>query len=184
MPSLVKTLPRCHSTVRGLMNSWLPISWLVRPSRASLVIWDSWAVSSVSVSTVRLRTVSPVASSSNQRGGRCQSATRLRPPGRALQLGGNRLVWSLRSVGAMPGPPFGIDLRIGGLGQCVMCCPPVTRGGCLVDRGAPGSVGYLLSPATTLIVTAIITAPNTKEINACRSTVTRMIVFEMAVSEI
>ena len=156
----------------------------MRPSRASLVIWDSWAVSSVSVSTVRLRTVSPVASSSNQRGGRCQSATRLRPPGRALQLGGNRLVWSLRRVGAMPGPPVGIDLRIGGLGQCVMCCPPVTRGGCLVDRGAPGSVGYLLSPATTLIVTAIITAPNTKEINACRSTVTRMIILEMAVSEI
>ena len=57
MPSLVNTLPRCHSTVRGLMNSWLPISWLVRPSRASLAIWASWAVRSVRVSTVRLRTV-------------------------------------------------------------------------------------------------------------------------------
>ena len=57
MPSLGKTLPRCHSTVRGLMNSWLPISWLVRPSRASLAIWASWAVRSVRVSTVRLRTV-------------------------------------------------------------------------------------------------------------------------------
>src|SRR4051794_26445476 len=26
MPNLAKTLPRCHSTVRGLMNNWPPIS--------------------------------------------------------------------------------------------------------------------------------------------------------------
>jgi hypothetical protein len=31
MPSLVNTLPRCHSTVWGLMNSWTAISWLVCP---------------------------------------------------------------------------------------------------------------------------------------------------------
>jgi hypothetical protein len=39
MPSLVNTLPRCHSTVRGLMNSWAAISWLVCPSQASLAMW-------------------------------------------------------------------------------------------------------------------------------------------------
>jgi DNA-binding CsgD family transcriptional regulator len=32
IPSLVNTLPRCHSTVRGLMNSWARISWLEWPS--------------------------------------------------------------------------------------------------------------------------------------------------------
>src|SRR5258707_14675041 len=35
MPSLVNTLPRLHSTVWRLMNSWTPISWLGCPSRAS-----------------------------------------------------------------------------------------------------------------------------------------------------
>jgi len=39
MPSFVNTLPRCHSTIRGLMYSWAAISWLVCPSRASLAIW-------------------------------------------------------------------------------------------------------------------------------------------------
>ena len=38
MPSLVKTLRRCHSTVRADRNSWAPISGLVRPSRASRAI--------------------------------------------------------------------------------------------------------------------------------------------------
>ena len=37
-PTLANTLPRCHSTVRALMNSWTPISGLVRPSRASRAI--------------------------------------------------------------------------------------------------------------------------------------------------
>jgi hypothetical protein len=35
MSSLVNTLRRCHSTVRGLMISWPPISGFVRPSPAS-----------------------------------------------------------------------------------------------------------------------------------------------------
>ena len=35
IPSFVNTLPRCHSTVRGLRNSRAPISGLERPSRAS-----------------------------------------------------------------------------------------------------------------------------------------------------
>ena len=61
IPSLVKILRRCHSTVRGLRNSWVLISGLENPSRASRAIWASWGVSSVIVSTVRLRTVSPVA---------------------------------------------------------------------------------------------------------------------------
>ena len=41
MPSLVNTLRRCHSTVRGLMYSCAPISGFVRPSRASRAICAS-----------------------------------------------------------------------------------------------------------------------------------------------
>ena len=58
---MVNTLPRCYSTVRALMNSWAPISGLVRPSLASRAICASCAVSSPRVVTERLRTVSPVA---------------------------------------------------------------------------------------------------------------------------
>ena len=36
MPSFPNTLRRCHSTVRGLRNSWAPISGFVRPSAAAL----------------------------------------------------------------------------------------------------------------------------------------------------
>ena len=64
MPSLAKTLRRCHSTVRALMNSSAAISGLVRPSRASRAMCFSCGVSSVQVLTCRLRTVPPVASSS------------------------------------------------------------------------------------------------------------------------
>ena len=39
MPSFVNTLRRCHSTVRGLRNSWVLISGFERPSRASRAIW-------------------------------------------------------------------------------------------------------------------------------------------------
>ena len=41
MLSLVNIFPRCHSTVRGLMNSWAPIWSFVCPSRASLAICAS-----------------------------------------------------------------------------------------------------------------------------------------------
>ena len=66
MPSLVKTLRRWYWTVRELMNSRAPISGLDRPSRASRATWASWAVSASPVSRLRLRTVSPVASSSRR----------------------------------------------------------------------------------------------------------------------
>lgn len=65
-PSFVNTFRRCHSTVRGLRNSCAPISGFVRTSAASRAIWASCAVSSARVSTVRLRTVSPVAASSRR----------------------------------------------------------------------------------------------------------------------
>ena len=64
IPSLANTLRRCHSTVRGLRNSRAPISGLDSPSRANWAICRSCAVSSSRVSTVRLRTFSPVACSS------------------------------------------------------------------------------------------------------------------------
>jgi shikimate dehydrogenase len=66
MPSLANTLRRCHSTVRGLRNSWVLISEFDSPSRASRAICTSCAVSSPVVWTFRLRTFSPVASSSRR----------------------------------------------------------------------------------------------------------------------
>ena len=65
-PSFVKTLRRWYSTVRGLMNSWLPISWLVCPAAVSRAICVSCAVSTSGARPVRLRTVSPVAASSRR----------------------------------------------------------------------------------------------------------------------
>ena len=65
-PSFVNTLRRWYSTVRGLMNSWLPISWLVCPAAVSRAICVSCAVSTSGARPVRLRTVSPVAASSRR----------------------------------------------------------------------------------------------------------------------
>ena len=48
--SLRNTLCRWYSTVRGLMNSWAPISGLVCPSRASRATWTSWGVRASRVS--------------------------------------------------------------------------------------------------------------------------------------
>ena len=62
MSSFAKTLLRCHSTVRRLRNSSAPISGLVRPSAARRAMRASCAVNSSRPPTVRLRTVSPVAS--------------------------------------------------------------------------------------------------------------------------
>ena len=39
MPSLRNTLRKWYWTVRGLMNSWAPISGFVRLSRASTTFW-------------------------------------------------------------------------------------------------------------------------------------------------
>jgi hypothetical protein len=66
MPSLVNTLRRWYWTVRGLMNSRVPISGFESPSRARRAVCASCAVSSSRVSTVRFRTVSPVARSSRR----------------------------------------------------------------------------------------------------------------------
>jgi hypothetical protein len=41
MSSLVKTLARWYSTVRGLRNSWAAISGFDRRARARLAIWAS-----------------------------------------------------------------------------------------------------------------------------------------------
>ena len=55
MSSLVNTLRRWYSTVRGLMNSLAPISGFVCLSLASRAICASWGVRTSRVSTVRLR---------------------------------------------------------------------------------------------------------------------------------
>ncbi len=65
-PSFENTLRKCHSTVRGLMNNSAPISGFVRPSPASRVISASCGVRSSRASSVRLRTVPPVANSSRR----------------------------------------------------------------------------------------------------------------------
>ena len=55
----MKTLPRCHSTVRALRNDWAPISgWSARPC-ASRATDASCAVSAARVSSGRLGSVSP-----------------------------------------------------------------------------------------------------------------------------
>ena len=42
IPSLPNILVRCHSTVRGLRNSWAPISGFVCPSPARRATCTSW----------------------------------------------------------------------------------------------------------------------------------------------
>ena len=64
--SLVNTLRRWYSTVRGLMNSLAPISGFVCLSLAMRAICASWGVRTSRVSSVRLGAVSPVASSSRR----------------------------------------------------------------------------------------------------------------------
>src|SRR6516164_290575 len=66
MPSLVKILRRCHSTVRADRNSWAAISELVWPLAASRAMCASCAVSVLTGSAARWRTISPVASSSRR----------------------------------------------------------------------------------------------------------------------
>jgi hypothetical protein len=75
IPSLPNTLPRCHSTVRGLRKSWAPISGFVCPPAATRATCASCGVSSSSVWAVRLRTVSPVARSSRRARSANASAT-------------------------------------------------------------------------------------------------------------
>jgi hypothetical protein len=65
-PSFPNTLRRCHSTVRGLRNSWAAISGFVCPPTAGPATCTSCGVSSSSVAPVRLRTVAPVARSSRR----------------------------------------------------------------------------------------------------------------------
>src|SRR3954453_22189435 len=66
MSSLVNTFFRWYSTVRGLMKSLAPISGFVCLSLAMRAICASWGVRRSRVSTVILRTVSPVAASSRR----------------------------------------------------------------------------------------------------------------------
>ena len=67
---------------------------------------------------------------------RRQPATRLRSLGRALQLGGEILVSSERSLGAVPRPAIRICLRIGRFGQRTMDRLPVGQRRGTIDRRA------------------------------------------------
>jgi enoyl-CoA hydratase/carnithine racemase len=66
MPSFAKTLWRCHSTVRALMNSSVAISELVRPSRANRAMCPSCGRQGVLRVDVRGRIATPVAASSRR----------------------------------------------------------------------------------------------------------------------
>jgi hypothetical protein len=62
-----------------------------------------------------------------ERGSGRQSSPGLRAPGRALQLGGDLLVWSRRRLGKMPSTAIGVDLRIGRVRQRAMHGLPLLR---------------------------------------------------------
>src|SRR6202522_604894 len=74
------------------MNSRAPICAFDKPSRASRATWASWAVSSLLVSMVRLRAVSPVAASSR----RGRSANVLTPIASSMS-------WAVRSCSRAAG---------------------------------------------------------------------------------
>src|SRR6516164_488098 len=84
--SLVNTLRRCHSTVRGLRNSWAAISGLDRPARASCAICASCGVSVSRASMVAWRAVAPAAASSR----------RARSANAAMPIAAN-MAWAARS---------------------------------------------------------------------------------------
>ena len=111
MPSLRNTLRRWYWTVRGLMNSWAPISGFVRPSRASRAICASCAVSSSRVSTRRLRTVSPVARSSR----RARSANASTPIVDSMSCGGAQLLAGVDAPALAPQPLAVQQVRAGEL---------------------------------------------------------------------
>ena len=66
-----------------------------------------------------------------ERGRRRHAAPGLRPAGRTLQLRRDVLVGTRRRLSPVPGPPVGVGLRIGDLGQGPVYLPPV------VERGRP-----------------------------------------------
>ena len=134
MPSLVKTLRRWYSTVRGLMNSRAPISGLDRPSRASRAIWASCGGElGRAVSAVRLRAVSPVASSSRA----ARSANASRPIAANMLVRGAQLLARVDAAGARGAAT---RRRAGGRGRA----PARTRGAAEpVDRLAVEALGGL-----------------------------------------
>ena len=102
IPSFANTWRRCHSTVRRLRKSRAPMSGFERPSLASSAICRSCGVRSSRVSTVRFRTVSPVACSSRR--GRSANASFRRPLGRQQpHRGRHRGGWRQTARGRPPG---------------------------------------------------------------------------------
>jgi hypothetical protein len=71
-----------------------------------------------------------------ERRSRRRAPTGSRPVGRALQLGGHRLVDTHRRVGTVPRPTIGIGIRIGRLRQRPMCISPLGKVRRPVHRGS------------------------------------------------
>jgi hypothetical protein len=63
-----------------------------------------------------------------------QPAARLRPSGRALELGRHLLVGARRRLRPVPGSPIGVEIRVGRLGERVVRLSPFARLGRAVDR--------------------------------------------------
>ena len=148
IPSLANTLRRCHSTVRGLRKSRAPISGFDSPSRASRAIWRSCAVSSSRVSTVRLRTFSPVASSS--RSGAL--GERLHADRRELVVGGAELHAGVDAA-ILPAQPLAVEqVGAGELGAQSCAAEPLDRlavqalGGLAVAQQRTGARPYAEGP--------------------------------------
>ena len=105
-PSFVNTLLRWYSTVRGLMNSSLPISEFVWPAAANRAIWASCGVRSASSASRCVRGQShrlPAARAGRARRTRrrpCRGACRgRREVGHGRRAGGSRAVATRRTPG-------------------------------------------------------------------------------------
>ncbi len=109
--------------MRGLRNSWAPISGFERPSRASRAICSSCGVSSSRVSALRLRTFSPVASSSR----------RARSANASMPIAAN-ISWAVRSCSrasdapALAAQPLAVEqVRAGELRAQPRAAEPLDR---------------------------------------------------------
>jgi len=99
---------------------------------------------------------------------RGDAATRLRPAGRAFELGGDLLVGPRGGAGAVPGPPVRVGLGNGGIGQRTMHAVPVIRGGRAID-GGPDERVRELHPSAQLEQPAVLCRARRRKVDPERS---------------